>query len=413
MSYHETKRRLEQFWRHPSGGNPRLKGLLLAAYDGGPRPQEVGQAWPVDPEHKQYLLSQVPETYAGRRVLTAEPKRNYAPGSVEGFENTRESATARTLARDEFGDDPTESGSDANRFLKGEKLMDVDRYIKRVLLQNEVNEVDVLFRKELETTLIQGAAPRKIAREAAEVVNVGTRTGDLPRGSDETYAPKITEGGPKGTGRHSFDTVSYTCEKYADGWEISKELERSSQVDSVEFLIREAGAAVENAVNRVFIENLIDNAGQEHDTAGSNQDATMVNLAIEQVELQNYIADTMVQHPEFKTDLFEDTNLAYANRAGSDSVIRQREFNPLFGLEMFTMSDGAATNSTQTWGFNTNAEIGAVAYQRDKVALVIWSEFDMETEDYDDPIRDLRGGNVETYCDSVYRQANAAARVEY
>lgn len=412
---HQTKRLLKRFWRAP--GNPRLKGLFLAAADGsGHTAKEVGEAWIDNPKERKRHLQHVEindETRTGR-ILTVPATETYSPGAYGNIETTRENAVARTLARKEFSGGSADSlGEDGKRFLSGQKGMDTDKYIKRALLNNSVAELDVLFRKELETAVIQGAAPRKIARDAANVINVTKQSGDLPRGSDQAYAEKGSQGAPIRTGDKNFDTVSFTTERYGAGFEISDELIRQSEPDVLELLVRDAGAQVENAINRTFINNLVDNANQEHDTAGSNQDVTMVNKAIEQVELQDFITDTAVMHPEFKTDLFEDSNLAYANRAGSDDTIRQREFNPLFGLEMFTMSDGAHNTSNQTWGFEADGEIGAVAYQRDHAALVLWEDFDMEMEEYDDPIRRLSGGNVVSYADSVYRQADAAARIEY
>jgi len=414
MSY-ETQRILKRFWRSP--GNPRLKGLFLAAADGsGHTAREVGEAWIDSPAERKRHLSHVEksdDTRAGR-ILTVPAEQSYSPGQRGDIKNTRENAVARTLARKEFSGGSADAlNEDGERFLAGSKGMDKDKYVKRALLNNSVAELDVLFREELETTVIQGAAPRKIARDAANVFNVTKKTGDLPRGSDQAYAEKGSQGAPIRTGDKSFDTVSFDTERYGAGFEITDELIRQSEPDVLEVLVRDAGAQVENAINRVFINNLVDNAGQEHDTAGSNQDVTMVNKAVEQVELQDFVADTMVQHPKFKTALFEDSNLAYANRAGSDDTIRNREFNPLLGLEMMSMSAGAYNEGAQSWDFGANGDIGAVAYQRDHAALVLWDDFDLEMEEYDDPIRRLSGGNVVSYADSVYRQPDAAARVKY
>jgi hypothetical protein len=405
-STYQTQRTLKRFWR--TEGNPRLRGLLLAGLpNSGYSPKDVGDAWIVDPDKRKRQLAHVPQyNQDGGRVLKAPVSQQYSPGIHEEFENSNEEAVARTLARDEFGDD------DQDKFLAGSVGMDKDKYIKRALLNNSVTELDVLFREELETTLIQGAAPRKIARDAANVINVNNRKGDLPRGSDQGYAPERSQGATIESGRKSYDTVSFTTKGYATGFEITDQLVTESEPDIMEAEVRAAGARVENAINRVFLNNLVDNANQEFDTAGSNQDVTMVNNAIEQVELQDFIVDTMVQHPEFKTDLFTDSNLAYANRAGSDDVVRNGEFSPLLGLEMFTASDGTH-NGSETWGFNADGEMGAVAYQRDHAALVVWEDFDMDSESYEDPIRRLQGGNVESWVDSVYRQSDAAARIEF
>ena len=44
MSYYDTQRQLKSYWRQP--GNPRLKGLLLAALPNtNYTAEEIGRAW--------------------------------------------------------------------------------------------------------------------------------------------------------------------------------------------------------------------------------------------------------------------------------------------------------------------------------------------------------------------------------
>ena len=149
-STYNLKRSLRSYWREE--GNPRLKGLLLAALPNtGMRPEDVGRAWVVDPNERKRMLEHAPQ-----RALSAPVSQSYAPGTHDEFADSRErDNVARTLARDEFGSD-----EEAKRFLAGDAAMDKDKYIKRALLQNSVTELDVLFREELETSIIMGAQPR-------------------------------------------------------------------------------------------------------------------------------------------------------------------------------------------------------------------------------------------------------------
>lgn len=406
MSYYQTQRTLKSYWREE--GNPRLKGLLLAGLPNtGVSAQEVGEAWITDPNEREHHLTHAPPGAAGAPVT-----QQYSPGTHPEFGDANESAVARSLAKSEFDED------DADRFLAGDKPMDKDRYLKRALLNDSVTELDVLFREELETSIIQGAQPRKIFRDAAFVANVSKRKGDLPRVTDEGYAPKIAQGAEIETGQDGFDTVAYETEKYATGFEINDELINESEPDVVEQLAREAGARVENAINRAALNALIDNAGQSFDAdVGGTTDASPVqalNGAATQVDLQDFgPTDTAIVHPRFEQGLFDDTNTVYANRGGSTEPLQDRRMGSIMGLERWVASAGTYNAGTETWDYQNDGEVGAIGYERDKFALVLWDDMDLVTKDWEDPVRDLQGSNVRTYADAVFRQANAAATVTY
>lgn len=379
-SKYEARRTLRRY-QQQKRGNWRLKGLLLAALDSK---DAVAEAWPTN---DRYLSK-------GHRD---NPRRAMEDNTVVP---KHRGGKEQSVARSEFSE----------RELDGE--VQRDKYIKRMLLTASETELDTLWREELLDTVIEGAAPRQIARESAAVFNVDSRRGDIPRGQSQTYAGAIAEGAEIPTDEENFDTVAYDCVKHGQGFGVTDEMIRHAQVDVIERNVRFSGAAVENALNRTWLNELVDNAGQEHDTGGANQDVTMVNQAIEQVELQDFgPVDSLVMHPEFKTDLFEDSNLVYANRAGTDSVITDRTYNQVLGSTLISASDGTHNSSNQTWGFNADGEIGAVAYQEEMIGLVMYQ--DLETKDFDDPIRDMQGGNVRAWFDAVYLQPDAACRIEY
>jgi len=374
--------------------NWRLRGLLAAHPDigGTTAARELGRAWPTKKTEYRNLGIAEEESRTGAR-------RAYNPMSW-GQKGEREMSVAKDVM-----------DSDDVRKLEGGKGVNVDKFISRALLKDSVTELDVLYREQLLDTVIRGAEPRQIARNASSVTNVDTTKGDIPRGSQRLYADSVARGAEIETDEENYDTVSWDVDKFGQGFEVTDELIDQGIVDVIERQVEFTGAAVENALNRQWLNNLVDSAGNEFDTTGSGQDVSMVNKAIEQVEVDDFgPVNSMVMHPEFKTALFEDSNLAYANRAGSDEVLRNREFNSLFGTEMFTASDGTY-DSTETWGFDADGEIGGVVYNKDFVNLVIYQ--DLTVKNYEDPIRDLQGGNVRLQCDSLYHQPDAASRVEY
>ena len=377
-------------------GNWRLKGLFAAAYHGGDVQQKLAKAWPTGKPSDYRFLSD-----RQRQNPRTTPDRGYHPQFYMKGDPDVEERNLRGVQRE----------ADQTKLENGEPVA-MDRYIKRTLLNEDVTELDTLFRETLLDTVVMGAEPYKVARDVATVLNVDTRKGDIPRGSSQIYADSIAQGSEIPTDEENYDTVTFNCQKYGQGFGVTDELIDESGIDVVERQVAFTGAAIENSMNRVFINELVDNAGNEHDTAGSEQDVTMVNRAQEEIEKQNFgSGDALVMHPEFKTSLFEDSNLAYANRSGSDDVLTDRSFNQILGAELFTMSDGAYDAGTQTWGFAADGEIGAVVVNTDFAGLQIYQ--DLETKEFDDPIRDITGGNVRAHFDANFHQPNAAARVEY
>jgi len=385
---YKTERKLKRMMGRD--GNWRFKGLMLAAIEGE---NQVGEAWPSAADRK-YLADKHKDTDRDLDALHKPP------------EGTKE----RHLAESEFGEKELEDGG-----------VRKDEFIKRALLNESITELDVLFREELLDTVAEGARPFQVAREAAQVIDVDNRKGDIPRAGDQTYAPAVAEGGEIPMDEEQFDTVSFDCVKHGQGFQITDELIDQGLVDVIEWNVQRAGRAVENAINREFLVELVDqgdSSSDRVDTGGSAATVSDVNAAAANVELNDFgPANALVHHPELKTDLFDDTNLAYANRAGSDDVISQREYNQILGLELFTMSDGTyngapGDDTSNTWGFDTSSdtdEIGAVVYNRNYISIQMYR--DLETKDFEDPIRDLEGGNVRAQFDVNYHQPAAASTI--
>ncbi|AHG00961.1 hypothetical protein HALLA_12070 [Halostagnicola larsenii XH-48] len=353
--------------------------------------------------------------------MAAPVSQGYSPAAHDGeLGNTHEESVARTLARKEFNED------DQERFLSGDATMDKDQYIQRALLNDSVTELDVLFREELETTIIQGAQPRKIFRDAAFIHNATKRKGDIPRVTDESHADVIAQGAEIETGQDGFDTVSFDCQKVARGFEISDEIINESEPDVVEQLAREAGAAVENTINRFGLVNLVDGAGQSFDAdVGGTTDASAVqalNGGATEVDMQDFgEANAAIVHPRFEKAIFDDTNVVYANRGGSTEPLQDRQMGSIMGMERWKGSHGTYNGADDTktlspdgsWNYQDTDDIGAVAYNRDLFALVLWDDMDLVTKDWEDPIRDLQGSNVRSYVDAVWRQEDGGATVTH
>lgn len=397
MLKHHAKRQLRSYMKKE--GNWRFKGLMLAAFEGG---ESVGAAWPTDPGTKErHMAHGNPELRSDGGVTAlgagASPQETYSP-AVAG--ETRELSAAR-------------SHYDEKELSQG---VDKDKYIKRMLIDESHEALDVLWREELLNTVIAGAEPRQIARDASQTINVNTRKGDIPRGSAQVYADTVAEGAKIPMDAENFDTVPFDCRKYAHGFGVTDELIDMANPDVIERNVRFTGAAIENAINRLWLTELVDNAAHTQNidhAGGGTTDVSDINAAVGQIENTDFgPADSLVMHPQFKTELFDDTNLVYANYSGSDSTLTNRSFNQIMGTTLYTGSNGTySPNGAGTWGFDAAGEVGAVAFQQEMIGVVMYR--DIETKDFDDPIRDIQGGNARAYADAVWMQPQAGAKLTY
>jgi hypothetical protein len=226
----------------------------------------------------------------------------------------------------------------------------------------------------------------------------------------------------------SYTTVQFACEKHGDGARITDETIDQANPDVIERNIQFLGASVENSINRVWLRELVDGAQNNFDTNGSNQGYQALNNAVGEVDKAGFRPNTYATGSEYRTALYNDTNLAYANRAGTDEVLRNREDAPIVGdiagLDMHAathedvyagVDDDEWGSTAETFGFEADTEEGAVVYDRDRLHLFLYAPNgqDIEVKDYDDPIRDLQGVNARCHVDAQYSQARSACTIEY
>lgn len=400
MSVIEARQKLHDSGKH---GNWRFKGLLLAALDGsGVSREDVAKAWPQSGHPSSYrFLSENPkydpEVEANRKIVASPGEEHHR--ILREFSG--ESGLPKTL------------GASKPKKLEGDSLgSGVDDMIKRALFATSVpEEVDVLFREQLLDVVIDGAQKRQIARDAANVMTVDTRKGDIPVAQDGIFARNLAEGGEIRDDGEEYTTVEFEAEKYGIGAQVTDEMVRHAFIDVIERQVSFIGSALENQVNRIWLNELIDNAGNNFDTEGSSQGVPAINGAYGEVDKDNFIPDTFVTHPEYRTTLFDDSNIAFANRAGTDDVIRERVFDPLLSVEHYGASGNIYNGTSETWDFSSDGDIGAVVYDREHIHLVF--EQDIEIKDYEDPVRDLQGVNGRMYVDALYTQQRAASTIEF
>jgi hypothetical protein len=390
----DARRELAKFAK--SDTNWRLAGLYLAHPDvpSGYSEQEVAKAWPTHKSDYRMLG-------AVDRDSVSAPDKQYALDS-EG-ETFRQLSSAANES--DFDDGPF-----------GQKVIHSDRAIKRTLaFEDSIANLDTLFRQEIRETVLEGARKQQIARDASNVINVDRSRGDHPRGPDDQFAPKVAEGAaiPDDAGEH--DTVTWDTEKHGQGMRATEELLNQALVDVIARNMEFLGRSCENAINRVWLNELVDNASVTVDASGEdNRGWAAINEAIHQVELNDFMPDTAVTHPTFTKTLFDTAEnnavIPRANEFGDDEGIRDRVAFPLLGIDGFRGSNGVY-DGANTWDYSAADETGAVVYQRNVTNLYMFR--DIEMKEYDDPVRDLEGVNARVDIDCTLGQPDAAAKIDY
>lgn len=395
-SANDARRELAKFAK--SGTNVRLAGLYLAHPEvpSGFSEKEVARAWPThDSDYRMLGMD--------RRQGHSDPEKQYRL--------SEDSAEYRQLS------DATNK-SDWNDGPFDGKIIHSDRAIKRALaFEDSIANLDVLFRQEIQETVIEGARQAQIARDAANVINVDRSRGDHPRGPDDAFAPSVAEGAaiPDDAGEH--DTVTWDTEKHGQGMRATEELLNQALVDVIARNIEYLGRSCENAVNRIWLTELVNNAGITVDTsAEDNRGVAAINEAIHQVELNNYMPDTVAGHPTFTKTLFDTAEsnaiIPFAQESGSDEGLRDRVAFPLLGLEGFRGSGNTYDpDGSNTWDYSGAGETGAVVYDRESLYLYLFR--DVEMKEYDDPVRDLEGVNARVEVDCTLGQPDAAAKLNH
>lgn len=392
-------------------GNWRFKALLAAEHPESPyRQEDIGKALlslAENPETKQRHLAKRPDS-----AWTQPAVRTLRVADFETQEySTGPSSSAPykepEYARELLGDS------------KVEQYLDLDQYMGRMLVDEQTSEKDILWREQLLDTIVAGAEENKVARDASFVVDVDTKKGDHPIREDELFAPQIAEGAEIPTDEIDWTQQSWSAQKHGLGARVTDELMRQSLIDVMELNIRNLGAAMENALNRDYINEVVDNAdsGNDHEVNPSNREVDVddINRLMTEVEEQALgPSDTLVIHPKAKQGLLtqeSNNNLVFVNRSDSRDVLYGRNIPEILDLDTAVSLRSNVYTGSNTWDWTATGEFGAVAYVRQQMFTYLYR--DLETKDFSDPIRDLEGANVRGWWDTKVGNSSAFARMSH
>ena len=420
----DARRMLSQ---HAQGGNWRFKGLLLAGLEQGASRDDYARAWPSSKDTSSY------------RILSRHPNRD--PSDEAGRTIVAEAGSDRHRLLSDYADETDATGKALSAAkpeeIDGGKALGapLDDSIKRMLAFSATNEeVDTLFREQLLETIMEGSRRRQIARDVSNVLNVDTRKGDIPVAEDDRSGRRTAEGAEIRDDGESYTTISWDTTKVTAGSRVTEEMIDHGIVDLIERHVQDVGRRVENSINEVWLTNAVDAAvanGQteEFDSTLDDPGYQALNGLYGQIDRDDFLPNTFVTTPGFRTEVFSNDSLRFAQRSGDDSVVRERAFDPLLDMEHVGASlnsydtDGrnvGGTGGSNTWEFTdedgdpVSDGIGCLELDSERNHLILYNPNgqDIEVKDYEDPIRDLVGANARIHVDQEYDQARSSGVIQ-
>ncbi|MCK5616140.1 phage major capsid protein [Candidatus Pacearchaeota archaeon] len=276
------------------------------------------------------------------------------------------------------------------------------------LLLSEAIESTTLIQAEAHATVMEGSEPSICLRAALSVIGMKSRTMNWTVGETGTYAPEVAEATDIPIDNQDYDTVEFVAKKYGVRPLITRELIEDGLFNVAELEMKKAGRRVENRLNQNGITELIDSAGLEHDTAGTNQGIKAIAAAVSQVRGAGFNPDTLIMHPEAEAIVLQE--FVPTNYYPTEAIVNTGMVPNILGLKTHTC--GVVDNGTQEWGYAAGGEIGMVVYDS-VAAAAIGMRRDITVENYDDPIKDMVGMTVTSRFDVESIIPNACSRVEY
>lgn len=265
----------------------------------------------------------------------------------------------------------------------------------KALIQTEADAINdsTLVQEEVYNTIIEGTIPFRIARRVFPVVSAKTYSMRFVKGEDTGYAVKVAEAGGAPIHTNAYSKQDITVDKYMDRPVITNELIDDGLFDVIAGELKNAGARMENAINRECLDKIL-NGNNKISTNTLNPEGTHIAvsdiaLAAKKIKKQNFMPDIIVTHPTAEGYLLQDSNLAYVAYMGQAGPLTLGTVPKLMGLTPYTCT--ATDLASPTWDDTTaGSDVTAFAFSKEHFGKILMRN-DIEVTEYDDPIHDLMG----------------------
>jgi len=290
---------------------------------------------------------------------------------------------------------------------------------RRELLLSEAIESTTLIQAEFYSTVLEGAEPAKVMRNALRVIPMKSNQQTFTLGETGSVLPLVAEGAELDSSNQDYTTCTLTSYKYGEKGIITNELIEDALYDIVALEVAKSGARAENTLNHVALTMLLDDAGKEHDCTGSNLGFAAVAAARKVMKTVNYSPDICIPCAEAEYALLVDSQISYASyygSAGPTPAVARGVIPPLMGIKFTPSLDPADTtydSASHTWEYNSDGDMGMVLVDSAALAGVIGLRRDITVNKYDDPIRDLKGAALTMRFATGSPFDNGICRIEY
>jgi hypothetical protein len=291
-----------------------------------------------------------------------------------------------------------------------EKML--DRYsgeeVKRELLLSESIERTGLVQTQIYGTVIHGANFVTCMKEACLNVSMQTDVMNVPYGSASGYATVVSEGAEVPNQYQDYSYKTLTAKKYAQKAPISEELIADAKFDLINIELEKLGKNLENARNRIMIDSMVANAGNAHDTNGTNQGLLAVLEAKVLCIDDGFSPDTFVMHPELYAKVFADYKPAYNVEA--EKTFRSGDIPPILGMKGYVCGITATTGTN--WDYDTNSDYGGLVFEKN-AAAALGIRQDITVKYAEDPFKMLVSPIAYWRGDGSFINANAICKIQF
>ncbi len=284
--------------------------------------------------------------------------------------------------------------------------------VRELLLTGDIEGTN-LIQTEVVATVVEGAQPAKAFMDVLPIDRTKGETLKWPYGETGVYAGKYAQGAEIAIRTQDYSAADYDAsEVIAQRPLISDTMIEAGKVDVIEEEIKFASAAVMNKAERICLSEILENSGQEHDTASSagNQGLKAVVKAATKVKGQNCKPDVVIMHPDAEGLCLAD--LVIPQSPGSDQVARSSFIPDGYMGMKWRVCNVVDDSSTYAWAYAADTDIGMLVLDSRR-AGGIYLPRDLTVKDYKDPIRDMTGMTITMRMDCQSHIANAACRVEF
>jgi len=266
-----------------------------------------------------------------------------------------------------------------------------------------------LVQLEIYNTVLKGAEPAKCMRNVFPVVQMGTDTMRVPYGNAESVAPKKAEGAEFAAMYQDYNYITLEAETYGNFVPITRELIEDSKFDIISIELEKMGRNLENQLNQMALTELLDTAGNEHDTGGANQGITAIIKAKALCETDGFYPDSVIMSPAAWGMVFVDYKPAY--NPSAEDTLRNGVMPQIAGLKPFVCGVADAS-ATYTWDYDADSEIGMLVVDS-KAAGILGMRKDINVVMHEQPLKMLTSPVVSARWDFEAIHANAISRIEY